>query len=184
MSGNVMRVVRGIAVGVGIFLSLAAHAGSDAPEVTNLGAWGAAEHVMASGQFYISDQPDTATFDVARREGVVAVINIRGAKEIDWDEASAVSAAGLSYHNVPFIANKDGIGAVSVQNIRQVVNDLDGGKVLLHCASGNRAAAWWALYLVEDLGVDEVAAVQAADKAGLTNPALRGMVEKYFIGAQ
>ena len=162
-------------------MSLTAHAESEELEVTNLGAWGAAQHVMASGQFYISDQPDAATFDVARNAGVVAVVNLRGPKEIDWDEAGAVTAAGLDYHNVPFVANKDGIQADSVQNIRQVVQDLGGGKILLHCASGNRAAAWWAVYLVEDLGMDKGVAVRAADKAGLTSPALRALVETYLV---
>ena len=182
MNDDAGRTGRGRIVGVVMLLLLlpVTYAVSKEPEVTNLGAWGAAEHVMASGQFFISDQPDAATFDVARNEGVVAVINVRGSKEIDWDEASAVTAVGLSYHNVPFIANKDGIQADSVQSIREVVNELDGGKILLHCASGNRAAAWWALYLVEDLNMDEETAVGSADQAGLTNPALRELVQKYL----
>ena len=97
--------------------------------------------VERSGNLYLAGQPDRAALEAAREAGVVAVVNLRQAVEMTWDEASAVEQLGLAYYHVPVGGSNDRSAAFA--EVDRIVADLDG-PVLVHCASGGRVRLWLA----------------------------------------
>lgn len=147
--------------------------------VQSLPPWGSAEHVVAADGFFFAGQPDAVGFAQAAAAGVTAVINIRGPQEVDWDVAAAVAQAGMAYVNEPLVLSRNGIDQASVVRISALLQELAGEQVLIHCASGNRVALWWALHLIDQHGLDDSAAVALAQQAGM-RPALAPLVKQHL----
>ena len=155
------------------------HAGVLQPaRVTHLAGWGTAEHVVEADDLYIAGQPDAKGYAAAAQAGVLAVINIRQPDEVDWDVAATVNNAGMQYFNEPLVIDeKDGINVDSALAISQLLAKLqaelgDNQTVLVHCSSGNRAAAWWALHLAQAHGEPAERALVLGRMAGMTKPEL------------
>lgn len=142
--------------------------------------WGAMKNVVGVKHLYISGQPDEAALIEARENGVAAVINLRGADEIDWDEEAAVNALGIGYYNIPIVPGDTGLDAGAVAAITKLVGQYKGQKILLHCSSGNRASAWLAVHLVHDHGMPADSAIELAKHASLTKPEAETMVREFL----
>jgi len=156
------------------------HQGAVTPEaVQTLPPWGSSAHVVAADGFYFAGQPDAAGFAQAAAAGVTTVINLRRPDEVEWDVGAAVRQAGMAYFNEPLLMGRDGIDAASVARISQLVADKPDGQVLIHCASGNRVAVWWALHLAAQHGMASQQAVAMAQQAGM-KPALAPLVERHL----
>ena len=146
--------------------------------VTHLTGWGTAEHVVETDALYLAGQPDAEGYALAAQAGVLAVINIRQPGEVDWDMAAAVEKSGMQYFNVPLVIDEtDGINLDSARAISELLVKLqtkggDKHTVLVHCASGNRAAAWWALHLADAHGEPVERALVLGRMAGMTKPEL------------
>jgi uncharacterized protein (TIGR01244 family) len=97
--------------------------------------------VERSGNLYLAGQPDLAALEAARNAGVVAVVNLRQASEMTWDEAAAVEQLGLAYHHVPIGRSTDTDAAHA--EVDRILAGTDG-PVLVHCASGGRVQRWLA----------------------------------------
>jgi uncharacterized protein (TIGR01244 family) len=95
--------------------------------------------VERRGDLYIAGQPDRAALEAARDAGVVAVVNLRTAAEMTWDEAAAAEGLGLAYHHVP--VGRSGDRDAAFAEVDRVMAELDG-PVLVHCASGGRVRMW------------------------------------------
>jgi uncharacterized protein (TIGR01244 family) len=67
--------------------------------------------------------------------------------------------AGLAYHHIPVRGLPDDD---AVEAVRAVLNQAGGGAVLLHCKSGMRSTAAWAMATAETNGADRVRAAAAA----------------------
>ena len=166
------RLVKGAVAGIwaGLLMACTAMAWADTSghvEVQTLPAWGSSAHVVAAGGFYFAGQPDAAGFAQAAAAGVTTVINIRGPEEADWDVGAAVQQAGMAYFNEPLVLSEEHIDSASAARISRLVEDKGDGTVLIHCASGNRVAIWWALHLAAHKGVDGETAVALARQAGM-----------------
>jgi len=140
--------------------------------------WGAAKNVVSVRHMYISGQPDNATLIEAREHGVAAVINVRGPKEIDWDEQAAAVALGLDYYNIPIVTADHGFDESAIEAITRLVGQYENQKVLIHCASGNRVSGWLAVHLVRDHGMQVDPAIELAKRANLTSPAIATRVRE------
>ena len=76
-------------------------------------------------------------------EGIVAVVNVRPSSEqtaLTFAEADEVASRGLKYLHLPVAAATD----YSIDKVRQLdefLASLGEGNVVVHCFSGNRAAA-------------------------------------------
>ncbi len=121
-------------------------------------------------------QPTAAALRVAANSGFVAVIDLRGSEEDrGLDEKAEVEALGLTYLSLPVV----GEAAISFDNaseLDRLLADIDG-PVLLHCGSGNRVGALFALR--EKLhGASDEAALEKGRAAGLTS--LEGVVRRRF----
>ncbi len=90
-------------------------------------------------------QPDLALLTRLRNAGLRYVINLRpAAEDSSFDEAGAAKALGLNYLNLPISGPAD-FSPDNVASFNQLLNDVSGEATLIHCASGNRVGALYAL---------------------------------------
>ncbi|MFT7619795.1 MAG: hypothetical protein ACI97A_003452, partial [Planctomycetota bacterium] len=119
----------------------------------------------------LSSQPDATQMRLARDDhGVKTVINLRlPAEGTNLREEKIAEELGLAYHNLGYRAPETLTDDIFVE-VRRILRNPDNRPVLMHCKSGNRAAAVWYAYRVLDQGVDPSRALQEAKKAGLRHP--------------
>ena len=112
-------------------------------------------------------QPTTDALEDCRRKGIKTIINLRPATEqAGWDEAEAVEKLGLKYVNIP-IASEGDLTRDNVAAFDRALKD-NGAPAVVHCASGNRVGALFALRAawIEGKGADE--ALDIGRRSGLT----------------
>ena len=127
---------------------------------------------------YFAGQPTQADLAEYAKLGVTTVVNLRMPAEMEklgFDEAAAAKAAGLKYVNVPFSGMpSDG----ELAKIYAELNKAGNGKVLLHCASSNRAGMAWAVFRGAQHGLPAEEAVSEGKSAGMKNPALEKLTRE------
>lgn len=127
--------------------------------------------------FYVSGQPNPRGLEAAKARGVRTVVNLRPEDEIpDFDERKIVEDLALTYVNIPVTSQNLGDAEAD-----QFVAALKSARkqVLIHCASGNRASALWAIYLSMSYGVDPDRAIALAERSGLSSEQLKSFVKDY-----
>ena len=123
--------------------------------------------------------PDAAALSAAKSAGVTTVIDFRKPSEATgFDEKAGVESLGLKYVNIPF-QNETDLSDEVFDTTRASLKDLKGA-ALLHCRSGNRAAAAWLPYRVLDNGVSWDQALAEAKAIGLKNPAAEAKAKDYI----
>lgn len=123
--------------------------------------------------------PDAAALDAAKSAGVTTVIDFRKPGEgAGFEEKSGAEAIDLSYVNIPF-QNENDLTDEVFDTTRAALGSLKG-KALMHCRSGNRAAAAWLPYRVLDEGVPWDQALSEAKAIGLKAPALEAKARDYI----
>ncbi len=142
--------------------------------------WGDSDNVTKIRHLYFSEQPDAEALRIAKTNGVTTVINLRAPGESDWDEAAAAKKLGLNYVNIPIRKESATFDSSAIAAINAAVRDQEGSPVLLHCSSGNRAAAWLAIHLIEAHKLSGEDAIAVAQKAGLTSDDMVQRVETYL----
>jgi uncharacterized protein (TIGR01244 family) len=119
------------------------------------------QKVLASGQ------PTEDQFRLLAEAGVRHVINLRPASEQDWDEGAFVQSLNMEYHSIP-VAGAAGVTRENAASLYQLLADLEGEPVVVHCASGNRVGALIAYSSVEFDGLGIDAAIAEGQRWGLT----------------
>lgn len=76
--------------------------------------------------------------------GIEHIINLQPDSELNFDEKSAVEAAGIHYTHLP-ISGADDLKQVNLLEFDKALRAHHGKKTLLHCGSGNRVGACMAL---------------------------------------
>jgi uncharacterized protein (TIGR01244 family) len=115
-----------------------------------------------------------------KKLGYASIVNLRQASENGADvqaEADAATAAGLRYVHLP-ISGASPDPAVVDQFLRVIVEP-DNQPALVHCASGNRAAALWLIKRLVVDGWDEERATKEAADLGLTSAPLKAFALDY-----
>ena len=117
-----------------------------------------------------------------KKLGYKAVINLRLASEAGADveaEAAAAKEAGITYLHLP--VNSASPDPAMVDKFLTAVSDPANQPAFVHCASGNRAAAFWMIkrLMVDHWDVDR-ASTEAAS-LGLTNPGLKTFATDYAM---
>lgn len=114
-------------------------------------------------------QPSAAQLTAAAQKGYKTVINLRPAAEQgDFNEAQYVKALGLNYINIP-VAGADGLTTANSQALHQALSDASNYPVLLHCASGNRVGALFALDAHRRAQLPADKALEIGKQTGLTH---------------
>ena len=99
--------------------------------------------------------------------GYDLVVNLRTpAEEIDFDEASAVRALGMTYVQIP-VGVPDGLSADNAAQLNEALAN-SKGPALVHCASGNRAGALLALRAYYHQNASPEDALDLGRRAGVT----------------
>ena len=126
----------------------------------------------------VQGEPDEATFKALKAAGVTAVVNLRMDEEGNFEaQAQATTAAGARYSRCPMGREPS---PAALDAFRKTLQELPKGSViLLHCASGNRAAGALYAFLVLDRGLAPDKALALAHEAGLRNPATETAVKAY-----
>lgn len=141
--------------------------------------WGAAKSVTRVRRLWLADQPDQQGLERARDNGVTVVINLREPGEMTWDENAAVEGLGLTYIAAP-VAREGPLSKEAFERIEAVVKDRPGEQILIHCSTGNRAAAWLATHLVRSHGMKAEDALAVGKRAGLTKEETAAKVDQYL----
>ena len=111
-------------------------------------------------------QPAATDWAPIAAQGVTTVINLRPMDEMQGrDEAAEVRAAGMRYIEIP-VAGGSAINDDNARRLHEALQSAEG-KVLLHCASANRAGGLLALAAVRHEGMTEAAALELGRKAGM-----------------
>lgn len=152
-------------------------------EVEGPFTWGGLEGVMRVRHLWLAGQPDEAALEAARENGVSLVVNLREPSELDWDERGAAEALGLTYYSVP-IPREGPLPDAAIARIEELIESHEGQNSLVHCSSGNRAAAWLAVHLVSEheMSLDEALAV--GRRAGITKDPIAAKVTAYVESAE
>ena len=111
-------------------------------------------------------QPDSAVLSTFAEAGYVAVVDLRTDKEDrGFDEPATVMGLGMSYVSMPINSEVD-INFEKAAELDQIISGFNG-PVLVHCASGNRVGALFALNNKAQGSSDEEA-IAAGKTAGMT----------------
>ena len=121
---------------------------------------------LPTSGYLSTGQPTRELLARAADAGYAAVIDLRGEDEDrGLDERAVTEALGMTYVSIPLSTPADAtLGAAA--EMAGLLRGFDG-PVLLHCASGNRVGALFALNAAADGATDEEA-LTVGKKAGLT----------------
>ena len=115
-----------------------------------------------------------------KKLGYASIINLRQPSEAGAEleaEAAAAKQAGVRYMNLP--VNGGSPDPAVVDQFLKAVADPANQPVFIHCASGNRAAAFWMIKRLVVDGWDADRASAEASDLGLTSPALKTFALNY-----
>ncbi|MCA9530515.1 MAG: hypothetical protein KC543_10290 [Myxococcales bacterium] len=114
----------------------------------------------------VGGQPSAAALRTAAAAGYTTDISLRTAGEPGSEnEPAEARSAGLRFVSIP-VAGADDLTVANAKALGAAMASSEG-KVLLHCASGNRASALLGLKAFVVDGVDMAAALQLARDAGI-----------------
>lgn len=116
---------------------------------------------------YSCGQPSPEQLWELKDSGVATIVDLRGSGESDWDERAVVEGLGMAYHRIPVTGPED-INEENAQRLDEILDDVSARPALIHCGSGNRVGALYALkaYHCDNREVED--AVAAGRAAGLT----------------
>ncbi|GAB3731255.1 hypothetical protein GCM10028794_07330 [Silanimonas algicola] len=124
--------------------------------------------VVRDGAVLLSPQPMAADLEALGAKGVRRVINLRTPEEmatLGFDAAAVAKAQGMDYTLLP-IAGNAGFTPAALDAFSAAMATGEGD-VLLHCASGTRAAHLYAAWLVREKGMSPEDAMRRVAPLGL-----------------
>lgn len=155
-------------------VSLADGSGADAVVLVSIDAIRAGKGDLSAHKTVSAGQPDSAVLASFAAAGYVAVIDLRTDKEDrGFDEQATVRELGMRYVLMP-VGSEEDISFEKAAELDKILSGFDG-PVLVHCASGNRVGALFALREKAN-GATNEAAIAAGKVAGMTR--LEPVVQK------
>jgi uncharacterized protein (TIGR01244 family) len=113
-------------------------------------------------------QPTQAQLEMAKEKGFKTIVNLRMVGENkDWDEAKLVESLGMKYVSIP-VAGATGLTRQNSEAVIAALEDAGEYPVMVHCASGNRVGALFALDANIRAKLPKEDALAIGRKAGMT----------------
>ena len=117
-------------------------------------------------QIIVGGQPSELDLVILSESGIKTIINLRSDGEFnDFDEKAKVEALGMTYITIPISGASD----INSENLISFSNAIENQEeTFVHCASGNRVGAMFALdaHFNHDKSLEE--AITIGKKSGLT----------------
>jgi protein tyrosine phosphatase (PTP) superfamily phosphohydrolase (DUF442 family) len=137
------------------------------------GTQGVAIEGIRNGQWVSSDvavggAPSVESLKALSEAGLGVVINLQTAREVSFDEKGVVEALGMTYLHLP-VSSLGDITDAMLKTIHSVLPPEGRRKVLVHCASGNRVGAAFALMAQRFDGANALEAIEVGSQHGLTS---------------
>jgi uncharacterized protein (TIGR01244 family) len=146
--------------------SLAENSGADAIVLVSIDEIRAGKGDLSAKKTVSAGQPDVAVLSTFAAAGYVAVIDLRTDKEDrGFNEPVTIMGLGMSYVSMP-IGSETDINFEKAAELDKILSGFDG-PVLVHCASGNRVGALFALREKAN-GATNEEALAAGKTAGMT----------------
>ncbi len=118
------------------------------------------------GAVLSAGQPGPAQFEALCAAGYRMVVNLRRESELpSFDERGVVESLGMRYVNIP-VDGAAGMTAANARALQAAVAAADGAPVVIHCGTGNRVGALFALAAWLD-GADTETAIDHGKRLGL-----------------
>lgn len=153
-------------------------------EATRLPAWVEAPNFLVLQPGVAGSGPPAPTeISQLKERGYSTVINLRMPSEAGVaEERAAAEAAGLHYVSIPMTGSNFALADANA--LREVLAAAPAGDVLLHCGSGSRVGALWAMAVAVEQGLAPNEAEALAVRSG-ASPALAARVaEQLRIAAR
>ena len=116
----------------------------------------------------IAGQPSAEQLAQLKQDGFSSVVNLRPASEqAGFNEQAEVGRLGLGYFHIP-IADARALTREAVTALDEVLQARENLPVLVHCGSGNRAGALFALRAAWLEGASVPDAIEIGRLHGLT----------------
>ncbi len=115
-------------------------------------------YVKISDRLITSGQPTEDQLKSMAEEGFQAVINLapHDSRNALTDEAGVVRSAGMAYHYIP--VDWEHPQTSDFDHFTQTFKQIEGHKVLIHCAANYRVTAFYGLYAMQELKWSEAQA--------------------------
>ena len=144
------------------------------------------------GNVVYSKQPDEQTIPMLKEQDIKLVLSVRYDDEpVGFDARKIIEENGMSFVQISYLKGSinDEVRYVddeAVTQIKQVIENsaAAGSKILVHCQSGQRAAAALGSILYRDYGFSKEEARKYAEKAGLTSKNTGAVYDKYIEGLE
>jgi uncharacterized protein (TIGR01244 family) len=155
-------------------VSHAESSGADAVALVSIDEIREGKSDLSARKTVSAGQPDSEVMSTFAAAGYVAVIDLRTDKEDrGFDEPVTVMGLGMSYVSMPIDSEVD-INFEKAAELDKILSGFDG-PVLVHCGSGNRVGALFALREKAN-GATNEEAMAAGKIAGMTG--LEPVVQK------
>lgn len=137
---------------------------------------------LVGGPTLLGGQPTQANLREAAEAGYRTVINLRPEGEFtDWDESAEVASLGMRYVSIP-MPGAEGLSEENAARLRAELERAETGPAMVHCSSGNRVGALYALSAFHSDGEDPARAIEIGLEHGLTS--LEPQVAEYLANAR
>lgn len=127
-----------------------------------------------------SAQPTVEQLKMAKDNGVETVINLRAPEELKFDEKKEVEKLGMNYFQVTLLNKEGEIDPLSILKLEKIHKATHGQKQLVHCSSGNRAAAWFAVHMAVRHDISEQDAIKVGKALGVTKEEVEGKIKNFI----
>jgi uncharacterized protein (TIGR01244 family) len=121
---------------------------------------------MTDDGVLVGGQPTPEQLETLRGLGYTTLVNLRMPQESGTTDPSLVQTLGMEYVSIP-IGDAEAVNEANARRLAEVLETAKG-PVVVHCASGNRVGALFALkaFYVDGKSPDE--ALAAGKAAGMT----------------
>ncbi|MDH3627342.1 MAG: sulfur transferase domain-containing protein [Acidobacteriota bacterium] len=117
---------------------------------------------------WVGGQPTREQLEALADDGFKTIVNLRQLDEDGaWDETSLVEELGMQFLHIP-IGGAEGFHRENAERLAAVVDDPARQPALIHCASGNRVGALFAVKAVALDNATDEEALTLGRAAGLT----------------
>jgi uncharacterized protein (TIGR01244 family) len=122
-----------------------------------------------SSMIITGGQPVVADLTLLAQKGMKKVINLRPIDEFSaFDEKNTVESLAMEYIHIP-VKGAQGINKANLALFSKALAVNEDQKTFVHCASGNRAGALFALHAYFNQKQSLESAIEIGHKAGMTS---------------